>query len=125
MERRKIYLAFLVLWVALTFSLTSIPNLEVDVPLPHADKVAHFGFYGVMGLLCALWRRESGRAARGAVLTALLFVAVVGAVDEIHQHWIPGRSMDLFDWVADTTGGGTGALFSVVLPAIFPFLLTE
>jgi len=125
MARRSIYLALLVIWVAFTFLLTSIPNPQFDIPIPYSDKIAHFGFYGVMGFLCALWRRECGRPAKNAVLAALFFVAFVGALDEIHQYWIPGRSMDFFDWLADTTGGGAGALVSTFLPLLVPFLLTE
>jgi len=125
MARRRIYLTLLILWVAVTFLLTSIPNPRFEVPFAYADKVAHFGVYGIMGFLCALWRRESGSTAIGAALTALAFVALVGAVDEIHQDWIPGRSMELFDWLADTTGGGAGALVSAFLPYWIPFLLNE
>ena len=125
MARRQIYLTLLVLWVGFTFLLTSIPDPRFEVPFAYADKVAHFGIYGVMGFLFALWRRESGGKARGAVLSALVFVAFVGAVDEIHQHWIPGRSMDVIDWLADAAGGGIGAAFSAFLPLLLPFLLTE
>ncbi len=125
MARRRIYLALLILWVAFTFLLTSLPNPQVEVPIPYADKVAHFCFYGVMGFLCALWQRESGHGAKASILIGLLFASMVGAVDEVHQYWIPGRSMDLFDWIADTAGGGAGALFSALLSIFLPFLLTE
>jgi VanZ family protein len=125
MVRRRVYLTLLVLWVGFTFLLTSLPNPEFEVPLPFADKLAHFGFYGVTGFLCAMWRRESGRPAGRAALFALGFVAFVGAVDEGHQHWIPGRSMNVFDWLADTAGGGIGGLFSAFLPHLVPFLRTE
>ena len=125
MARRRIYLALLVLWVMFTFLLTSIPNPQFDIPLPYADKLAHIGFYGMMGFLFSMWRRESGGSARGAIYSALVFVALVGAVDEVHQHWIPGRSMDVIDWLADAAGGGIGAMFSTFLPLLLPFLLTE
>ena len=123
--RRRLYLFFLVAWVSLTFLLTSIPHLEVHEDIPFLDKGAHFAFYGVTGFLCALWRRESGHTAKRAVLYAVLFVLAVGAVDEIHQHWIPGRSADLSDWAADTLGGGIGASCALLLPSLFPFLTTE
>lgn len=125
MIRRRTYLALLFIWVAFTFFLTSVPDAQVDVPLPYADKIAHFCFYGVMGFLCALWRRASGSPAGRAALVALVFTAFVGAVDEVHQHWIPGRSTEFFDWIADAAGGGAGALFSVFLPLLLPFMLTE
>ena len=125
MPRRRLYFFLLLLWVALTFLLTSIPNLEVPEYIPFWDKGAHFVFYGGTGFLCALWRRESGFPAKRAVLYAVLFVLAVGAIDEIHQHWIPGRSMALLDWLADTLGGGTGEVFSLFLSRRFPSLITE
>ena len=124
-SRRRIYFSLLAMWVALTFLLTSIPNPGVHFPFRFADKAAHMGFYGVMGLLCALWRREAGVPGGRAVLEALLFTAAVGAVDEVHQYWIPGRSAELLDWSVDVLGGGFGAWFSVLLPSLFPFLITE
>jgi len=111
-------------WVALTLTLTSIPNPEFGPSFPGADKVAHFGFYGVAGFLFVLWRRESGKSAAAAVVWAAIFVALLGAVDEIHQQWIPGRSMDLLDWAADFAGGTSGGLCSVAAAALIPSLLT-
>ena len=125
MSRKRLYLVLLLLWASLTFLLTSLPNADLPVHFRFADKAAHLGFYLVMGVFCGLWRKASGVPTGRAVLQALLFIAVAGAVDEVHQHWIPGRSMDLADWAADLLGGGTGAVFSAVLPRIFPFLLTE
>lgn len=105
--------------------LTSIPHPGLGLPFRFADKAYHFWFYGVMGLLCVLWRRESGVPARRAIFEGLLFTMAAGAVDEVHQYWIPGRSMEFLDWMADATGGGIGAFLSVFLPHLFPFLITE
>jgi len=60
-----------------------------------------------------------------AVLCAVLFAALLGAVDEFHQQWIPGRSMEFFDWVADFVGGSTGAFGAAVAASQLPFLLTR
>jgi VanZ family protein len=125
MRRRKTYLVLWLGWVALTFVLTSIPNPEFEVPIPWADKLEHVAFYGVMGFFFALWRRESGASLKTAVAQAFLVTALVGGVDEAHQHWIPGRFADVLDWLADAAGGGGGAVFSAVLPRLFPFLVTE
>ncbi len=125
LSRRRLYLALLVAWVVLTFFLTSVPNPRIPLPFRFADKAAHLGFYAVMGLFCAFWRRECGVPAGRAILEALLFTAMAGAVDEVHQYWIPGRSAEFFDWVMDALGGGIGAWFSVLLPLVFPVLLTE
>jgi VanZ family protein len=112
-------------WVVLLITLTSIPNPSFDVSIPYSDKVAHFGFYGVAGFFCTLWRLEAGRSRRRAVAFAMLFVALLGAADEVHQQWIPGRSMEFLDWIADFAGGTAGSLLAMAAPSRFPFLLSR
>lgn len=123
--RRRLYLVLLVSWVVLTFGLNSIPRLSVPIHFPYADKAAHFCFYGAMGFLCALWRRACGSSVRRAIVEGALFAAFVGAADEIHQRWIPGRTEDALDWAADVFGGSLGALVSRILSRLFPFLVAE
>jgi VanZ family protein len=63
------------------------------------DKFAHFGVYGLLGtLVCRL-----GRGRRAAVW-ALIVVSAYGGSDEWHQSFVPGRSSDVGDWIADTAG---------------------
>ena len=124
MKRGRLYLLMLAGWVALTLTLTSIPDPEFGPSFPGADMIAHFGFYGVMGFLFVLWRRETGAGAAAAVVWAAIFAALLGAVDEYHQQWIPGRSMELLDWAADFAGGTAGGFCSAVAVSMFSFLLT-
>jgi VanZ family protein len=123
--RERLYLAMLAAWVALTLTLTSIPNPEFGPSFPGADKIAHFGFYGVAGFLFVLWRRETGTGAAVAVVWSAIFAALLGAGDEFHQQWIPGRSMDLLDWVADFAGGTAGGFCSAVAVSTIPYLRTS
>ena len=125
MTRDRLYLAMLAGWVALTLTLTSIPSPEFGHLFPWSDKIAHFGFYGVMGFLFVLWRREIGTGAVAAVVWASIFAALLGAVDEVHQQWIPGRSMELLDWAADFAGGTAGGFCSAVAASMHPSLLTR
>jgi VanZ family protein len=46
---------------------------------------------------------------RRAFLGATLFCVVMGAADEWHQQYIPGRAAEVADWVADSIGGLVGA----------------
>jgi len=111
--KRNLYLGLLAAWVGLTFLLTSIPGSDAPTLFPGADKLAHLGFYAVMGLLCARWRREAGAGRAAAVVQGLVFAALAGAVDEVHQAWIPDRLPDALDWLADAAGGGLGASLSL------------
>src|SRR5262245_43230628 len=75
------------------------------------DKFGHFGVYGLLGTrVCRL-----GRGWRTA-LGALVVVAAYGATDEWHQSFVPGRSSEVADWIADTTG----ALVAIALYAGWP-----
>jgi VanZ family protein len=38
----------------------------------------------------------------------MLLVSALGAADEWHQQFIPGRRMDARDWLADTAGAVSG-----------------
>ena len=44
-----------------------------------------------------------------------VFVSLYGIIDEIHQHFTPGRSCSLWDWCADTTGAAAGALLFILI----------
>jgi VanZ family protein len=67
--------------------------------VPYFDKVVHFGAYGLLATLVS----RNGRGWRSAGW-ALLIASAFGASDEWHQSFVPGRSTELLDWVADTTG---------------------
>ncbi len=64
----------------------------------HFDKVVHFSVYGLLGTLVV---RAMGVRRWGWAVAA---VSAFGVSDELHQHFTPGRSMELADWVADTLG---------------------
>lgn len=74
-----------------------------------SDKVLHFLAYAILG---ALWMRAlrpgPGRAGVGLLLATAL-AAGFGAVDEWHQSFVPGRSADVLDLLADLLGAVAGA----------------
>ncbi|MDZ7630414.1 MAG: VanZ family protein [Gemmatimonadaceae bacterium] len=70
-----------------------------------SDKVVHFSAYAMLGASVA-WAALA-RTGAGA-LRWLMVVSALGAADEWHQQFIPGRRMDAVDWVADTAGAAFG-----------------
>ncbi len=74
------------------------------------DKAAHFA---VFGLLATLVARSGFRPSRMG--WAVLIVSLFGLTDEWHQGSTPGRSMEAYDWIADTLG----AITAVVLYRYF------
>jgi len=63
--------------------------------------------YAVLAWLSA---RALAPSSLRAMLGVLAVVSLFGAADEWHQRYIPGRSSDSFDWVADTVGAAVGVL---------------
>lgn len=84
---------------AVIFAASSRSQL-VDVGgWPGLDKGVHFFVYGMLGVLvCRL-----GRGPRAAVL-AIILASAYGASDEWHQSFVPSRSAEVGDWMADTLG---------------------
>ena len=62
------------------------------------DKLVHFCYYGVMAGLLAF-----GLGRRWWWI-ALGVVPLIGALDEWHQFYVPGRDASAFDWLADVLG---------------------
>ncbi len=92
-----------------------ISSFEVEVPgvrfLPLRDKGIHFVEYAVLGWLSAAASMRSWPSASAWRTAAFaVFVSVLwGLSDEIHQAFVPGRSSELADVVADFVGSVAGA----------------
>jgi VanZ family protein len=98
-----------------------ISSFELEVPgirhVPLRDKGIHFLEYAVLGWLCAAassrtWPSASAwRTAAFAVFISALW----GLSDEIHQAFVPGRSSEVADVIADLFGSMAGAAASLLL----------
>jgi VanZ family protein len=90
-------------------------QLPVPFEMPdvsHFDKLLHFGAYGVMAILfyrtyLAGWPQAMKRT---LIWASVISTALYGLSDEIHQFFVPARSADPLDWLADAVGGAVGAL---------------
>jgi VanZ family protein len=76
-------------------------------------KLAHFGEYAVLGLLCARAFRTSSHLflQRHWFVNALLLVVVYALLDEYHQSFVPSRTGSVYDSLIDATGGLVALLF--------------
>ncbi|HHJ15528.1 MAG TPA: VanZ family protein [Gammaproteobacteria bacterium] len=87
------------------FYLSHQPTLPTPSLFSGQDKLFHAIVYGILGFLLLGSRTPSVQGytraqLRGSILVASLY----GVSDEIHQYFVPGRSSDVWDWVADTIG---------------------
>ena len=86
-------------------------HVEVQVFGDHDGKVVHFFEYGMLGFLCAhATSRTWPRRPRPRMLALGAFLAsAFGLSDELHQAFVPGRTAELLDFVADVLGASCGA----------------
>jgi VanZ family protein len=104
------------LWVAVIATLDSVPHPERITPRTFEgfDKIVHFSLYAILAVLVhrAVMSTPSLRATRSALVSAFLAITALAALDEWHQHFIPGRSEDPTDWLADTAGASVGLMIA-------------
>ena len=97
------------LQMALIFAASSIPNLQ-RLPGGMSDKSGHsIGYAMLAGVLL---RALAGGRLRGVTvmrgLIAIVLATIYGVSDEFHQLFVPGRSADRYDVLADSVGATIG-----------------
>ena len=105
------------LYACVILALTSAPSDELTfiTEFGVSDLILHAVMYIPLALLVfrALGITYPGISPGRRWLHAVLICSAFGALDELHQLPIPGRSCQFPDWVADTAGivlGATGSL---------------
>jgi hypothetical protein len=98
--------------VALAAAVTLCSSITLPTwgqPKYGTDKLVHLMLFGLLANFVG--RMTFVRRCRPlGVYTAVLIVSFFGVVDELHQHFTPGRSMDVLDWTADTLGAFAATL---------------
>ena len=97
-------------YMAAIFYVSSLP----DAPLPSgvSDKSGHSMAYAGLGIVVArafaggLGRRLSLKGAATAVLLTIAY----GVSDEFHQWFVPGRTPEVLDALADAAGALVGTV---------------
>ncbi len=91
------------LYVAGIFALSSLKSPAPAGAPAGSDKLAHFIlYYFFAGAIW--WALSARRPSMRAALFAFIIAAAYGATDEVHQHFVPGRTMSGWDWLADAAG---------------------
>ncbi len=94
-------------WAAAILIVSVIPSEELpSLHIWEPDKVFHAIFYAIFTLLVYLQFTLTGQKAPGLkfVIKAALLCILYGFCIEMIQRWLPTRSFDLFDVLADCVG---------------------
>jgi VanZ family protein len=117
MRRPSFWFAAFLCWIAAMWWLSSSPKpFGNNMPeIPHIDKALHFGWFMGGSILLSSFlmlkgkRSNKPRAVHAAMAVSL--IALLGAIDEWHQSYVPGRSgNDPGDWTADIAGALVGVM---------------
>ena len=114
LEQRKIWLVYvpLVLYWIILFTATTLPGPQLpDIHI--GDKIEHFSAFFILSIflnLTLIFQRKSYLLFKFAKLVTVIICLSYGAIDELHQMFIPGRTADIRDWLADSTGVILGVL---------------
>ena len=105
MNKRWFLFAFWLALVGIIIALADLQHLTWVTDMlqrhPGLDKVAHFL---LIGILAFLFNQALGhRMLRGMMLGSLA-IALILTVEEISQRWIPGRTFDYGDMIANIMG---------------------
>jgi len=99
--------------MALISYMSSVPAANLpDLGIVGADKFAHFSEFLVLGIL--LTRAMLGQSLKislsWTIVLSIIIAIFYAAIDEWRQVLIPGRQVDIFDFLADAAGIVLGTL---------------
>jgi VanZ family protein len=111
--RLPVIILVIVIWLLSSQSILPSPKGILGF-----DKVQHFLAYLALSVSAALWVPREWWESRTALrLAAFALTAAAasayGAIDELHQYFVPGRDCNVWDWLADTLGALAGAAVMV------------
>lgn len=112
-KKYLIHLPLIIYWIIL-FILTSLPS-SMAITTDVSDKVNHFGAYGLLSVFLYLNLNFQNRFEllnKFPATFTVLIASIYGMVDEIHQMFVPGRSAEFLDWLADFSGSLVAVLIT-------------
>jgi hypothetical protein len=87
--------------------------------IPYGDKIGHIGLFGTLGFLCNLaFPNFQIRQLPKFITATTFFLLILISLEELSQDFIPSRSCDLLDWLADVIGLALGQLSAQTLKKI-------
>jgi VanZ family protein len=106
---RNLFLLCALGWAGVIFYLSHLPGADIPPMFYGEDKLIHAFVFGILGIftLGAMKTRADGYRAFQPWL-AVTLVTAYGVLDEFHQHFVPGRTPDIHDVMADAVGGMLG-----------------
>ncbi|MBN1960169.1 MAG: VanZ family protein [Deltaproteobacteria bacterium] len=102
-----------ILWAGALFFQSSQTTLPSSFFLfKGSDKVLHVIAYAILAVFVYI---GLPKFCSYPTIIAFSFSAIYAISDEIHQAFVPGRTCDIYDWLADIIGALIGIAFFIKL----------
>jgi VanZ family protein len=101
-----------ILSMVFIFYVSSIPGKNIPGLFPYQDIVFHAAVYSVLAFFFAraLKNTSTGISAARLVIFSMAFACIYGITDELHQAFVPYRTVSGIDVLIDSLGGLIGGL---------------
>jgi len=107
LKKIKYHIPYLLITVGI-FSFSSFPGDSLpDLSFEFSDKIIHFTIYLFLMISFFIAINNSNQnnfLRKSPVVFSLIITILYGATDELHQYFVPNRSCDIWDFVANTLG---------------------
>ena len=102
----------IVVYCLLIYLQSSRPTLENLPEIRYLDKLLHAGAYALLGALFLRALRTSplGNKPAPVMILSILLSTLYGISDELHQYFVPYRTAELTDVLANFLGSLLGVL---------------
>lgn len=110
------YLSFI--WATVLAFLMLLPSASFpESSLLSYDKLAHLFVFALLAfLLCYGWTKLENNKRINSYIMPLTTCIVFGSLLESLQTFVPGRMLDVYDFIANFTGGLVGVIiFSIFI----------
>ena len=103
----------ILLYCLLIFIQSSRPSPDITPHWPYIDKVLHFTAYALLGALFlrAFNITRIKHHLKLIIILSIILSSLYGISDEIHQSFVPFRTADAMDALADILGSIAGVYF--------------
>lgn len=103
----------------------TLSSMPLNINIQGIDKTAHIIEYSGLGFLMAFGFGVTRENFETKALYSMLLSLLIGITDEIHQQFVPTRSMDFLDLMADLIGITFGILCWLAFFNILNFVKTK
>lgn len=102
--------------MAMIFDLSSRSSFAAVAYIHISDKLVHFILYAGLSASLLIGARKAPFTRMFSPYWLVFILAVYfGVSDEYHQGFVPNRTVDIMDWLADTAGAAFGLIMIALL----------